>query len=128
MDQTIETTISYITIIESGIVRVQSKPDTHIELEHLEENLRAYSPILKGEKGLFLVVFEPGGTISKEARETFEKRHRNSFKLAEAFVVHSLGHRIMANFHVRINESSHPIKVFRGEEEAIEWLKTFLDQ
>jgi hypothetical protein len=49
----------------------------------------------------------------------------NTLKLAEAILCKSLAHSIIGNFYIRIVKawkSTHPIKLFRDEEAAIEWL------
>ena len=44
---------------------------------------------------------------------------------AEAIVVNSLAHKIMANFITKFYKTPMPIKIFNDEESALQWLINF---
>ncbi len=46
----IETKISFITILKSGIIHVRTKPNVVAEANDLDDNLSVYNKHLKGEK------------------------------------------------------------------------------
>lgn len=51
-------------------------------------------------------------------------------KKAEALIISSMSQRILGNFYLKISQQinkSHPIKLFKNEDEAWEWLKQFID-
>lgn len=59
---------------------------------------------------------------AKKIIATFNK------KTAEAILISSLPHRILGNFYLKITQQvnkSHPIKLFKEETEAINWLQGF---
>ena len=49
---------------------------------------------------------------------------RNS--VAEAYVIESLAHKIIANFYMKFNQPKVPTQFFKTKEEAVVWLRTFV--
>ena len=45
--------------------------------------------------------------------------------IAEAMVIQTLAHRILARFYTSFNKKSHPLKVFMNRDKAVEWLAGF---
>jgi hypothetical protein len=64
-------------------------------------------------------------TIDPEVRDYLGGDSRYAHKIAEAFVVKSLGQRILANFYLRVTRHSCPTEVFTTEEEAVRWVKMY---
>jgi len=124
-----ESRISQISMIDHGIVRVQMKNKIELQPEDLDENMDIYKKIL-GEKasGLFLLVFAPEGSSSKESREKFADPERAKIKKAEALVILNVSQRIESNFYKNFFDPRHPVRVFEDEQEAIKWLSTFESQ
>jgi len=120
-----ETTIAVIKTIEKDIIRVCIKPDVEIVAAHLDENASIYKEILGNEKGLFLVVFEEGGTSDQETRDKYGDKSRSKFKKAEALVAKSLAHKIESKFYKSYYKPEHPVELFSNEADAKEWLLTF---
>jgi hypothetical protein len=119
----IETQISYITKLGVDMVRVEVKKNIEAKVEDLEENYRAYQQLFGDNCKLFvLIVFNQGANASSEVRNKFAET-RSDFKLAEALVVNSLPHRIIANFVFKVQKPRHKMHVFNNEDEALIWLK-----
>lgn len=125
---TIETKIGKISLMENCIIRVEGKPNIHIELEDMYENDKAFKNLLKEKKDApFLVIFGDNASISKEALRYFSNRKRSKIKRAEALVVPQLHHKINARFHIAVQKPVHPTKQFTDEKEALKWLMKFCD-
>ena len=120
-----ETRISTIEQLENGIIRVETKNDVLLESSDLDENCKIYKEKLKIRRGLFLIIFNPGGESNAEARAKFANPNRFKMKIAEALVIKTLPHRIESNFYKNKIKPQHPVKVFSKEKEAIEWLLSF---
>lgn len=118
----IETRISYITKLASDVVRVEVKKDIEPELEDLEENYSAYQTLFSDNKLYFLVIFNKGSTTSLEVRNKFASKQRSAFKIAEAIVVNSISHKLIANFVLKVQKPKHQMKIFNNEKDALEWL------
>jgi hypothetical protein len=118
----IETKISYITKLDEDVVRVEVKKDVEPELEDLEENYNAYQSLFANKQLYFLVVFNKGASTSLEVRNKFASKQRSSFKIAEAIVVESMSHKLIANFVLKVQKPTHKMQVFNNETDALKWL------
>jgi hypothetical protein len=111
----------------NNIVKVViNKGETIGVADYLEgiEMLRKRAP---EKKYLFFYELEEGATVTDELREVSSSPEKNQFTLAEAFIVKSLAHRLLANFYMRFNKPAKPAKVVASDKEALEWLSTFLN-
>lgn len=120
-----ETEIAEIEVIEHDIIRVCIKPDVEIIAPNLDENAIVFKKILGDQKGLFLVVFEEGGTSDQETRDKYGDKSRSRFKKAEALVTKSLAHKIESKFYKNYYKPNHPVEIFTDEEKAKKWLLTY---
>jgi len=123
MKKLIETHKCFIELLDSGIVRVETKAGASIEQIDLDDNYRVFVEELKIERALFLIVFGKDGLVDAASMQRFANPDRNQMKIAEALVVHSVEHALEANFFLKKFPLQHPIKVFDLEEDAIMWLK-----
>ena len=118
----IETAKCIFTQIEGGIIRIEVKAHSHIDLDDLNENFAIYSNWVENNDGLFLIVTNIGVSSSTKARMEFSNYNRAKVKKAEAVVVKSTLIRVMANFQKYVSKPDHEIKIFTKEPEAIKWL------
>ena len=118
---------SVLTLLASGIVRIQCAEDVVYDVQKIKENLATIQKISGGKK---VPVFSLAGKYTlatKEAREFVAKAEvSRKILTAEAFVVQSTAQRIIANFYLRINKPKIPTAFFKSEVDAVEWLKDYL--
>ncbi len=124
----IETNISIIEELPSGIFKITIKPNVEVTPEDLDESHKILMDLTGGKPALFLDIFPPSSDATLEARQRFADKKRNKIKKAEAFVVQSLPHRLIAKFHMNFYKPAHNIRIFSNEEDALKWLETFLEQ
>jgi hypothetical protein len=74
-----------------------------------------------------LFISDETATYTKEAREYMDN-DLEQLKKAEALVVTSLGHRIIANFYTRTRRRHHPVRVFATDWEAVEWINSLRER
>lgn len=74
----------------------------------------------------YAVLVNPGlnTAISKEARELSACEEFAQDTIAKALLVHSVGHRVVAQFYIKINKPHIRTKIFTDREKAIEWLNS----
>lgn len=110
--------------LKDDIIKVLIKDSASIEVEDLLE-MKDFNKKLAGGKDYYLLfIAGKDSHISKEAREKSTGKEISENKLAQAFVVQSLAHKIIANFFINIQKPSMPTKMFTNEKEAIHWLKS----
>ncbi|MGZ3899915.1 MAG: DUF7793 family protein [Bacteroidia bacterium] len=81
--------------------------------------------------GLLYAVLVDSGmytSISKEARELTASKEFSQNTVAKALLVHTLGHRIVGQFYLKINKPHINTKIFSDRGKAIEWLNVQLNK
>jgi len=73
-----------------------------------------------------MVTIDESVTVPFEAREVMAQKSGSPYSKAVAYVTKQLAHQLIASFHININKPERPTRLFDNEEEAVEWLKTFL--
>ena len=122
-----ETSCSILSFEEPDLLRSASKPGVEMTLESVKEDTKAVKDLIKGAPYYLLFISDTTATYTKEAREYMDN-DLEQLKKAEALVVNSLGHRIIANFYTRTRRRHHPIRVFATDLEAREWINSLRER
>lgn len=76
-----------------------------------------------GGKAYFnLFEFEPHVDLASEVRDWAANPQGNKNTYADALVINSLPHKLLANFYMRFNKPVKPTKIFNQREKALKWL------
>ena len=111
-----------VRLIAHGIIENVLNDYSTLEREDVLEIKDANIKLSNGQAYAVLVDSGVYTTISKEARELLASKEFAQKTIAKALLVHSLGHRIVGRFYIRINKPYTTTKVFSDREEAINWL------
>jgi len=110
-----------IELRSDGIVQINAS-DFDYSFERVVELNKALGEITKGERKLVLIISCNLTNVSKEAREYMATPESTQFSIAEAFVIRSLGQKILANFYMKVNKPTVLTKIFTSEASAERWL------
>ncbi|MBP7808422.1 MAG: hypothetical protein KA163_03955 [Bacteroidia bacterium] len=111
---------------EDGIARTKVKPDIDITLNHALENTEVVTSFFKDKKFPILIDSRGIKSMSREAREHFSTRGRDSKTNSFGIVIKSPLSRVVGNFFLGINKPAVPTRLFDNEHDALEWLKKHL--
>ncbi len=111
---------------EDGIARTKVKPDIDITLNHALENTEVVTSFFKDKRFPILIDSRGIKSMSREAREHFSTRGRDSKTNAFGIVIKSPLSRVVGNFFLGINKPAVPTRLFDNEHDAVEWLKQHL--
>lgn len=117
---------SDIIIREDGIVEIVFKKSSNIGVVECKEMIETYRANLEPKKYPLLHVIEDFVNIEKSAREFSATEEGLSFSKAEAYVMNSLAHKLLANFYMKVDKPSVPTKFFTNKTEAEDWLVNYL--
>lgn len=92
---------------------------TMAETKALEE---AVQEMTKGEIHLSLRIAAKYTSVDTEVMKYLSRGRGTLFTLADAFVIHSVSQRILANFYLNISRPILPTKVFTDVSQAEDWL------
>ena len=113
----------YTWMGDDGIARTQVKPDSEIVLEDAEENSKAVNGLFGPDLYPLVIDTRKIKSITKEARDFFSMRGRESRVYGLAILVDSPLSKIIGNFFIGLNRPKVPVKLFTKEETAISWCK-----
>lgn len=116
---------SDVFLREDGIVQVNTK-DHNYTLQNLKDINAAQKKINNGVRRPLLVVGATYANVDGDAREYMASVESTKHSSAEAFVIRSLGQRILANFYLKVNKPEAPTRFFNDIKSAEDWLHTYL--
>lgn len=121
--QQIELDFCTISLREDGIIENRFLRDVPYEIteNQLIQITDAISKLSSGRKDAILSVAGLYGSMTPEARK-ISINTDNEYTLAIALVIQDLSQRLLANFYFRIKKVNYPVKIFKSEEEATNWL------
>lgn len=125
-ENVIEITAYWTWMGSDGIARTKVKPNFDVVLTHAMENSVAVNSLIKDKKFPLLIDARGIHSISREAREFFTTRGRDTNINSMAVIIKSTISRVVGNFFMGINKPAVPTRLFENEKEAEEWLKEFL--
>ncbi len=116
---------SEIFLREDGIIQMNAKNHSYT-LQNVKDINTAHGKICAGKKLPLLVIGAPFANLDSDAREFMASEQSTQYSSAEAFVIHALGHKILANFYLKVNKPQVPTRFFNEQFEAEAWLKNYL--
>lgn len=124
-----EVNLGYVKldVLDSCIVRSTYAEDTTLDVARAHAVNKAIGEMTDGKAMLQMFVACPGLDVEKDVREWGVTEEANKYTIASAVVCNSLAHRLLGNFFIKVQKPLRPTKMFSSEEEAIVWLKSFLN-
>lgn len=119
----IEVTCFHTWMGEDGIVRTKIKPGSEVSVEYARENSTAVNSLFKGKKFPLLIDSRGIKSMTKEARNQFTTKGRETHTNAFAIIIDSPLSKVIGNFFMGINKPAVPTRLFDDEKEAEMWLK-----
>ena len=94
------------------------------------EDLKLLVEAQKEKFGLMLpvlVLCKEYTNTNYELMSYISKNKNNPYSTADAFVIYSLSQKILGNFYLRINKPERPTQFFNSKEDALKWLKQYME-
>ena len=113
-------TPSALIILDGDVVKTYTNPSSDFTDESANQNAEAILDLLEEEQVFHMVVPDSTTLITLNPRD-YRNAKFESRKRAEAIVIKSLGHRMLANFYVKERINDYPVRIFDDELEAIDW-------
>ena len=112
-----------IALRNDGIIenRFFREEPYEIDAHHVREIADSVTLLSKGEKCAVLNVAGLYGSITPEARKV-DINDADKHTLALALVISELHQRLLANFYFKLKQVNYPVKTFKNEEAALDWL------
>jgi len=119
----IELRVYHTWMGHEGIARTRVKPNSKVVLEDAIENAKAVNGLFGPAYFPIIIDTRQIKSITKEARDFFSMRGRESRVYGFAILVGSPLSKIIGNFFMGLNKPRVPVKLFTHEDKAISWCK-----
>ncbi len=112
-----------IALRNDGIIenRFSYEEPYEIDAHHVQEIADTITLLSQGKQCAVLNVAGLYGSMTPEARKV-DINGASQYTLALAIVISELHQRLLANFYFKLKQVNYPIKTFKSEEDAVEWL------
>lgn len=122
ISEILEYRISRVALRQDGILHISIKEDQQFTLDDFNDLLDAALKIGKGRKLYNLVTVGKYTIPDHQARVMSTSEMGSIYKIADAFVIHSLSQKLIANFYMNFHKPYVPTRFFTKEKDAIDWL------
>lgn len=115
---------SELFLRKDGVVQMNAK-EHYFTLKDIKEIIDVQGKITNGKRLALLVVVSEFANLDSEAREIMATKESTQYSIVEAYVIHSLSQKLLANFYMKVNKPNVPTKFFTNIDSAEEWLKSY---
>jgi len=112
---------------DDGIIREKVPGGSVVDLDAAKEEIAAYAGLCKNEARPILVDIRNVKSITAEARSHLAGEEGAKVTRAVAMLIGNPLSKILGNFFLGLNKPSFPCKLFTSEQEALLWLRGFLE-
>jgi hypothetical protein len=114
-----------IQVIEDSYYQINLAGDIDFNVNDLE-GLVEFEKESGARKLPVLTICQSSTTTNVELMQALSKNKYNPYSVADAFVIHSISQKILANFYLKINKPERPTRFFNNEHDAMDWLRQFM--
>jgi hypothetical protein len=125
--QSIVTRVTEVWVEADGIARVIHVPGAEVTLEDAKETMAAYLKLNQGRRMPLFVDTKAMKSMSRETRKYYAGEEAAKVASAAAIIVGTPASRVLGNFYLGLSNPHLPSRLFSSEEEALEWLKGYLE-
>lgn len=115
-----------IEMRDDGILHLHADGDHTIDMRLYKLLIRSIGEMTGGKKVPILSTADELTIPDEEVRKYMTSPDANPYCVANALIAPSLSQKILSNIFIRIMRPARPIRLFRNQEEALNWLKTFV--
>ncbi len=119
----IEVSCYYTWMGSDGIARTKVKLGADVTLKEARENSDAVNSFYKGDKFPLLVDARGIRSMTRDARNQFSLKGRDSGVKGFAIIIDSSISKVVGNFFMGINKPRVSARLFTNETQALTWLK-----
>jgi hypothetical protein len=125
--EAITTKISKVWLGEDGIARIIHVPGAEVTLEDAQETMAAYRKLNEGKRRPLFVDTKTMKSLAREARHYYASEEAARVASAVAIIVGTPVSRVLGNFYLGLSNPHLPSRLFSSEEEALTWLRGYLE-
>jgi hypothetical protein len=109
-----------------GILHSHTSSNIDFNVESLKKFNEVMGRMVGYKKVPLLITLDQFAIPPVETRVFWAKKESAPYAIADAYVATNMGHKVIGNLYLTFNKPGRPTKIFKTEEEAVKWLKTFI--
>ena len=115
-----------VAFSKEGFIVIYQKPNVETFVSDAKQIISAIGKVTNGKKAPLLTYVGDGSFATEETRRFAALKDSNPFSKADAYIISSTAHTLLANFFMLVNKPSRPTRFFESDLEAVKWLKNYL--
>lgn len=115
-----------IKLRSDGIVHSHTSGAIEWGVESLKKFSIVMGQMINHRQAPLLITLDEFAIPPVDAREFWALKEACPYASADAYIATNVGHSIIGNFYLKINKPGRPTKMFTKQDDAIQWLRTFL--
>ena len=115
-----------INFRSDGILHSHTSSNIDFDVESLKKFNVVMGKMVNYQKVPLLITLDHFAIPPVETRTFWAKKESCPYAIADAYVATNLGHQLIGSLYLRFNKPGRPTKIFKTEEDAVKWLRTFL--
>lgn len=113
-----------IELIKDNFLSIVIHENEIIEADDIHLIYEGYEQLVGDNEYVVVVYGNPFSSISDEAREIAASQYASEKRKKVAIISDNLSHIIIIKFFIFWNKPKTPIKIFKSEQKAFEWLES----
>lgn len=122
----IEIDKAIVSLREDGIMQYNIKPHTEYSVRDVMAANDAAGKLGSGKAYPNIIFIDHFLNADADCRKYAASEESNVYTVADAFVLNSVALKLIGNFYIKVNKPVRPTRIFSNEQEAIDWLYSFL--
>lgn len=115
--------ISKVYLLNKDTLFIDIQSEQNFELKDFNQLVAAAEKLGKGKRMYNIINVGELTIPDVDARNASASKEGSVFKKADAFIIHSLPQKIIANGYLKINKPAVPTKFFNEVDKAKEWIE-----
>jgi len=116
-----------IKLVKENFLALEVYEGQVIEAEDIRAVYKGYETLVGDNDYVVAVYGNPFSSISKEAKEIAVKEYSSAKRKKVAMISDNLSHILIIKFFILWNKPKTPIRIFKDENKAFDWLESSLD-
>ena len=115
--------IASVFLRDDGILQIDVASEQVFGLDDMKELIEAAEKIGQGKKFRNLIRVGTNTMPTPDAIEYSASEEGSVYKIADAFVINSVGQKLIGNFVLKVQKQTVPTRYFTKQDDAEEWLR-----
>ncbi|MBI2720739.1 MAG: hypothetical protein HYX39_01055 [Bacteroidetes bacterium] len=125
-EKKIELSYATVELFKPTIIRIEITLDMVVTKAEAKELNDIMGQLTQEQAVPYMLLAHENTQFDSSSRDYAASEEGSRYKKAEALIIRTLTHRLLADLYLKINKPIKPCQTFTNEEDAVDWLLSFL--